>query len=478
MFAQRARDNLAAVAFCNLVGGQDELVFDGALARRRPRRARVIARAPQFARGAARRDDRPAGARGRRALRDTRHRPAARRATARGRRRCAACRAAGARRRGRPPARRPGRRAARRREAEVYAALDARPARLRREERLRATSCSASRAGSTRRSSPASPPTRSGPERVDARRHALAATPPTRRRTTRARSPRTSASSCSSCRSATRCRPTTSVAGGAPSTGREPDLTEENLQARIRGNLLMALSNKFGWLVLTTGNKSEMSVGYSTLYGDIAGGFAVIKDVPKTLVYRLVRLSATRAAERASPVPPSIIDARRRAPSCAPTSATTTRCRPTRCSTAILEAYVEEDLGREQLIARGLPRGGRRPRDRAGRPSPSTSAARRRRASRSRRGRSGATGACRSPTATAAERAGAVERPGWVARTAIVIRDDRAQRPSSSVMSTSHTHVVRPRWRRRAMAWMVPVGDRAQERRAALPRPIAILPSA
>src|SRR5262249_23739853 len=64
-------------------------------------------------------------------------------------------------------------------------------------------------------------------------------------------------------------------------SGREKDLTEENLQARIRGNLLMALSNKFGWLVLTTGNKSEMSVGYSTLYGDSAGGFAVIKDCPK-----------------------------------------------------------------------------------------------------------------------------------------------------------------------------------------------------
>ncbi len=63
------------------------------------------------------------------------------------------------------------------------------------------------------------------------------------------------------------------------------DVTEENLQARIRGNILMALSNKFGWLVLTTGNKSEMSTGYATLYGDMAGGFAVIKDVPKTLVY-------------------------------------------------------------------------------------------------------------------------------------------------------------------------------------------------
>ena len=76
----------------------------------------------------------------------------------------------------------------------------------------------------------------------------------------------------------------------APSfEGAEPGLAEENLQARIRGNLVMALSNKFGWLVLTTGNKSEMSVGYATLYGDMAGGFAVIKDVFKLLVYRLVR---------------------------------------------------------------------------------------------------------------------------------------------------------------------------------------------
>lgn len=71
--------------------------------------------------------------------------------------------------------------------------------------------------------------------------------------------------------------------------GRARDITEENLQARIRGNILMALSNKFGWLVLTTGNKSEMSTGYATLYGDMAGGLAVIKDVPKTLVYKLAR---------------------------------------------------------------------------------------------------------------------------------------------------------------------------------------------
>src|SRR3712207_5885682 len=86
-----------------------------------------------------------------------------------------------------------------------------------------------------------------------------------------------------------------------PFSGRDPDVTEENLQARIRGNLLMALSNKFGWLVLTTGNKSELSVGYSTLYGDMAGGFAVIKDVWKLLVYRLVDERGRRDPQ--SPVP-------------------------------------------------------------------------------------------------------------------------------------------------------------------------------
>src|SRR6202011_1767504 len=101
------------------------------------------------------------------------------------------------------------------------------------------------------------------------------------------------------------------VGAGGPAHGRGEDLTEENLQARIRGNLLMALSNRFGWLVLTTGNKSEMSVGYSTLYGDLAGGFAVIKDVPKTLVYRLARWRNSPAGTTAglsidAPIPSSV----------------------------------------------------------------------------------------------------------------------------------------------------------------------------
>src|SRR5205807_1500853 len=87
---------------------------------------------------------------------------------------------------------------------------------------------------------------------------------------------------------------------------RAPDITEENLQARIRGNYLMALSNKFGWLVLTTGNKSELSVGYSTLYGDMAGGFAVLKDVYKTMVYQLA-LHRNRRAGR-PPIPERTIE--------------------------------------------------------------------------------------------------------------------------------------------------------------------------
>jgi NAD+ synthase (glutamine-hydrolysing) len=171
-----------------------------------------------------------------------------------------------------------------------------------------------------------------------------------------------------------------------------PNLTEENLQARIRGNLLMALSNRYGWLVLTTGNKSEMSVGYTTLYGDLAGGFAVIKDVPKTLVYRLCEWRNSPAGTempppgdcvpkpgdtslrreslfrpkpvdtrlrrespfQPAPIPPSIIE---RAPSAElredqrdedslPAYPLLDR---------ILQGYIELDHSREQLIAEGLP---------------------------------------------------------------------------------------------------------------------------
>jgi NAD+ synthase (glutamine-hydrolysing) len=142
-------------------------------------------------------------------------------------------------------------------------------------------------------------------------------------------------------------------------TGLPSDLTEENLQARIRGNLLMALSNKFGWLVLTTGNKSEMSVGYTTLYGDLAGGFAVIKDVPKTLVYRLCTwrnspAALARGLSIETPIPPSIIE---RAPSAElrPDQRDEDSLPPYELLDRILQGYIELDQSREQLIAEGLP---------------------------------------------------------------------------------------------------------------------------
>jgi NAD+ synthase (glutamine-hydrolysing) len=131
-------------------------------------------------------------------------------------------------------------------------------------------------------------------------------------------------------------------------SGLDQDLTEENLQARIRGNLLMALSNKFGWLVLTTGNKSEMAVGYSTLYGDSAGGFAVIKDCPKTLVYELAR----HRNAITSVIPESILE---RAPSAElrPDQRDSDSLPPYEVLDPILDGYIEDDLGHEALILRG-----------------------------------------------------------------------------------------------------------------------------
>ncbi|MCW2980030.1 MAG: synthetase [Solirubrobacterales bacterium] len=149
-------------------------------------------------------------------------------------------------------------------------------------------------------------------------------------------------------------RPAAEDADASPDPAKPsaPDLAAENIQARIRGNLMMALSNRHGWLVLTTGNKSEMSVGYATLYGDMAGGFAVIKDVPKTLVYELVERRNERAGRHLVPV--AVIE---RPPSA--------ELRPDQLDSdslpdydlldRILEAYVEGDKGREEMVAAGLP---------------------------------------------------------------------------------------------------------------------------
>ena len=142
--------------------------------------------------------------------------------------------------------------------------------------------------------------------------------------------------------------------------GQQPDQTEENIQARIRGILLMALSNKFGAIVLTTGNKSEMAVGYATLYGDMAGGFAALKDVPKQLVFALARwrneavpLGARSGA--VAPIPQGIID---RPPSA--------ELRPDQTDESslgsydvldqVIQRYIEQDQGVDEIVASGVDR--------------------------------------------------------------------------------------------------------------------------
>ena len=137
-------------------------------------------------------------------------------------------------------------------------------------------------------------------------------------------------------------------------TGTKTNVAEENIQARIRGNILMALSNKFGWLVLTTGNKSEMATGYTTLYGDMSGGFAVIKDVPKSLVYELARYRNSLAGSDL--IPSTVID---KLPSAelkpdqrdSDTLPSYDRLDP------VLTAYVEEDKSLDQIIAMGFDKG-------------------------------------------------------------------------------------------------------------------------
>ena len=371
MFAQRARDNLVCVAFCGLVGAQDELVFDGHSCVV-DHTGRTIARAPQFEEQLLVCDvdlDAAAAAR----LRDPSHRPAARRSQ-----RQATLLPAIAGPSGHPhspaSARDPGSVFATPAldalteplapvEAEVYAALalglrdyvqkngfghvvlglsggiDSALVAC-----LAADALGRERLNMAIMPSPYSSTATQDDARalawaLGARVHELAIEP---------------------------VMQAYEQALAAEFAGRDPDLTEENLQARIRGNLLMALSNKFGWLVLATGNKSEMSVGYTTLYGDLAGGFAVIKDVPKTLVYRLcawrnspagpaaarIGLSACDGAAR--PIPASIL---KRAPSAElrHDQRDQDSLPPYELLDRILEGYVELDQSRELLIAQGLP---------------------------------------------------------------------------------------------------------------------------
>jgi len=143
--------------------------------------------------------------------------------------------------------------------------------------------------------------------------------------------------------------------------GRKPDATEENIQARCRGVLLMAISNKTGRMLLTTGNKSEMAVGYATLYGDMNGGFAPIKDCSKLLVYRLAAYRNALARQRrefgdADMIPARVIE---REPSAElrPDQKDTDSLPPYEILDAILEAFIEEDLSVDEIVARGFDRG-------------------------------------------------------------------------------------------------------------------------
>jgi len=135
--------------------------------------------------------------------------------------------------------------------------------------------------------------------------------------------------------------------------GTQPNVAEENVQARIRGNILMTISNKFGWMVLTTGNKSEMAMGYATLYGDMAGGFAVIKDVPKTLVYKLCSWR-NQNGDPCPVVPQAIID---KPPSAElmPEQRDQDTLPPYEELDPMVKAYVEEDYSYQEMVAMGFP---------------------------------------------------------------------------------------------------------------------------
>jgi NAD+ synthase (glutamine-hydrolysing) len=344
MLIQRARDNVAAVAFCNLVGGQDELVFDG-YSLVIDHEGTVLARARQFTEELLLATIDPEGPRGVR-LRDPRHRPAIRHAKP-----AVPTLAELQLPAGPSSAHDLGGSVAEPLErcAEVYAAL------------VLGLHDYVEKNGFTHVVMGISGGIDSalvaviavdalGPERVSA-----AVMP----------SPYSSTATQGDARQLaanlgieTLELPIADAMASYESTlagvfdGRPADLTEENLQARIRGNLLMALSNKFGWLVLTTGNKSEMAVGYSTLYGDSAGGFAVIKDCPKTLVYELARHRNATSGDSAV-IPPAIIE---RAPSAElrPDQRDADSLPPYEVLDPILDGYVEDDLGHDALVLRGF----------------------------------------------------------------------------------------------------------------------------
>ncbi len=351
MLSQRARDNLCAVVFCNMVGGQDELVFDGHSVVI-DQDGRLLARAPQFAEALTLCTLDPGAVTARR-LQDTRHRAAVRRARDGSEGQW-------------PPAR-------------VLAALEwpashapegelggERARLMSPEEEIYAALVTGVRDYADKNGFSRVVFGLSGG--IDSALVALVAADALGgERVTCVVMPSPYSSDATQADARTIARnlgtrlvelPIAEAMEGYERllaeafSGTEADLTEENLQARIRGNMVMALSNKFGWLVLTTGNKSELSVGYATLYGDMAGGFAVLKDVYKGWVYRLVRWRNAR--DEAQPVPASVLE---RPPSAElrHEQRDDESLPPYDVLDAILAGYVEGDLDADQLVHDGLP---------------------------------------------------------------------------------------------------------------------------
>jgi NAD+ synthase (glutamine-hydrolysing) len=318
LFAQRARAHGVAIAYCNLVGGQDELVFDGG-SLVLDARGRVVAQAEQFREDLLVVDVTPAmvGRPGRRASRAVAERPLMV----------------------------PHRRRRLGRLAEVYEALTLGARDYVRKNGF-ATVVLGLSGGIDSALTACLARDALGPEHVVGvimpSRFSSAATQEDAGRLARALGIRALTIPIEPAFRAY-------LRGLEPCFGRRRwDVTEQNLQARIRGTLLMALSNKFGWLVLTTGNKSEIATGYTTLYGDMAGGFAVIKDVPKTLVYRLAAFRNARGP--GSPIPRRVFE---RPPTAELAHRQTDQdtLPPYEVLDRILKAYVEDDQGLRRVIA-------------------------------------------------------------------------------------------------------------------------------
>jgi NAD+ synthase (glutamine-hydrolysing) len=345
MLVQRARDNLASIVFCNLFGGQDELVFDGASVVIDPA-GNVVARAPQFEEALVTCTIDP-GVSAAMRLRDARHRAAVRRFRERGGEGCpvvARARVDGDAEEVKGPVAEPlpG-------EAEIYAALVTGTRDYVEKNGFKSVVLGLS----------------GGIDSALVALIAVDALGAERVKTVVMPSPYSASETQSDARTIARNLGTELTEFDiAPLMGAydevlkgefeasESDVTEENLQARMRGNLLMALSNKFGWLLLTTGNKSELSVGYATLYGDMAGGFAVIKDVYKTRVYRLVEWRNEQAGREL--VPHSVVE---RPPSAElrADQKDEDSLPPYEVLDAILFGYIEGDLDADQLVHMGLP---------------------------------------------------------------------------------------------------------------------------